>query len=130
VFFSSCRRGGGSPRPDDDKPINKKRGENVVALEIIRGQPYLTRKRLAEDTGRTIRTVDKKIEGIKREVKKGRYSPYALADNLVNYYVYIDYLTFEKFLADKNLRKTVPEFNPEMIQKMSGFNTKLIDIGE
>lgn len=99
-------------------------------LEVHRAQPYYPLKQMAEMTGRNIRTVQKKIKGIQREIERGRYSPYALADNLVNYYVYIDYLTFEKFLADKNLRKTVPEFSPELIEKMSGFKSRVVDIGE
>lgn len=99
-------------------------------VEVHRAQPYLTLNQIAELTERNIRTVQKKVKGIQREVERGRYSSYAVADNLVNYYVYIDYLVFEKYLEDKNLRKTVPEFSPELIEKMSGFKSRLVDIGE
>lgn len=102
----------------------------MVALEINRGQAYFPVSRMAEKTGRTVRTVQKKIKGIQREIERGRYSPYAIAGNLVNYYVYIDYIKYEKDLQDKNLRETVPEFEPEEIMKISGFGQKLIDISE
>lgn len=102
----------------------------MVALEIIRGQAYFPKSRVAEMSDTTVRTVNRKVKGIQREIERGRYSPYALAGNLINYYVYIDYIKYEKDLQDKNLRKTVPEFEPEEIMKISGFGQKLIDIGE
>jgi predicted transcriptional regulator len=102
----------------------------MTALQIIRGQPYLTVKQIAEATGRVERTVRNKIAGIRKEIEHGRYSPYALPEGLVSWYVYVDYLTYEKRLEDKNLRKTVPDFNPAEIEKLSGFRTKFIDLGE
>ncbi|MGN0466217.1 MAG: hypothetical protein ACI4F9_07715 [Lachnospiraceae bacterium] len=97
-------------------------------LEVRRAQPYYPLKQVAEMTGRTVRTVQRKIAGIQREIERGRYSPYALAGNLVNYYVYLDYIKYEKRLEDKNMRKTVPEFDPEEIMRISGFGQRLIDI--
>lgn len=102
----------------------------MVALEIIRGQAYFPKSRVAEMTDATVRTVNRKVKGIQREIERGRYSPYALAGKLINYYVYIDYIKYEKDLQDKNLRKTVPAFEPEEIMKISGFGQKLINIGE
>ena len=102
----------------------------MTALQIIRGHPYLTKKQIAEETGRTVRTVDNKIKGIRREIENGRYSPYSLPEGLVNWYVYIDYLTYQNLLEDKNLRRTVPEFNPAEIEKVAGFRTRLIDLEE
>lgn len=102
----------------------------MTALQIIRGHPYLTVKQVAEETGRTQRTVSNKVKGIRKEIENGRYSPYALPDGLISWYVYLDYLTYEKRLADKNLRKTVPAFDPAEIERLSGFKTKVIDLDE
>lgn len=99
-------------------------------LEVHRAQPYLTLNQIAELTERNIRTVQKKVKGIRQEIERGRYNQYAIAGNLVNYYVYIDYLCNEKKLQDKNLRKTVSEFSVKPIEEMSGSYSKLVDIGE
>lgn len=99
----------------------------MTTLQIIRGHPFLTKKQVAEETGRTTRTVENKLRGIRREIQSGRYSPYALpGEGLINWYVYVDYLTYERMLADKNLRKAVPEFDPAEIEKISGFRQQLV----
>lgn len=104
----------------------------MTALQIIRGHPYLTFKQVAEETGRTVRTVQNRVNGIREEIAKGRYSPCVLpeGEGIVNWYAYIDYLTYRKRLEDKNLRKTVPEFNPSEIEMLSGFKTKIITLEE
>lgn len=98
----------------------------MTTLQIIRGHPFLTKKQVAAETGRTTRTVENKIKGIRQEIEKGRYSPYALPDGLINWYVYVDFLTYEKLLSDKYLRKSVPEFNPAEIEKISGFKQQMV----
>lgn len=104
----------------------------MTALQIVRGHPYLTFKQVAEETGRTEKTVRNRVKGIREQIKLGRYSPCVLPEGecLVNWYCYIDYLTYRKRLDDKNLRKTVPPFNPEEIERFSGFKTKMIDLGD
>lgn len=100
----------------------------MTTLQIIRGHPFLTKKQVAEETGRSTRTVENKMKGIRQEIENGRYSPYVLPEGqgIINWYAYVDYITFEKMLADKNLRKAVPEFDPVAIEKISGFRTQLI----
>lgn len=55
-------------------------------------------------------TVYRRIEGIEAEMGK-RYNRYAILDNLVSIEVFADYQKYNKRLADKNLRKSVPPFN-------------------
>lgn len=98
----------------------------ATAIQIIRGHPFLTYKQIAEATGKTTRTVYNKKYGIEEEIANGRYSRYSLPEGLINWYVYIDYLTYEKDLKNKNRRKYVPDFDPEEIEKISGFRTEKI----
>lgn len=104
----------------------------MTALQIVRGHPYLTFKQVSEETGKCIRVVQKRVKGIREQIELGRYSPYVLpeGEQLVNWYAYIDFLTYRKRLEDKNLRKTVPAFDPAEIERLSGFKTRVIDLGE
>lgn len=81
---------------------------------------FYTYRKVAEITGRNIRTVYNKVYGIREEIKNGRYSEYALPDGLINWFVYVDFLTYEKDLKDKYRRKLVPEFDPDVIAQISG----------
>lgn len=74
---------------------------------------YCSMKRLEELTGQRKRTIQKKKAGIQREIENKRYPRSAIAGHLISLCVYIDYLTYEKALADKNLRKTVPSFESQ-----------------
>lgn len=56
-------------------------------------------------------TVSKRVAGIKKEIESGRYNRYAIADDLISVAVFADYSKYQKRLEDKNLRKTVPDFN-------------------
>ena len=100
----------------------------MTALQIIRGHPYLTYQQIADTTNKSVRTVYNKKYGIEEEIQKGRYSRYALPDGLINWYVYVDYLTYEKDLKNKNRRKYVPDFNPKEIEEISGFRTECIAV--
>lgn len=104
----------------------------MTALQIIRGHPYLTIQQIAKETDRTDRTVRNRIKGIKEQILLGRYSPYAYIEDegLVNWYAYVDFLKWRKQLEDKNLRKSVPDFNPAEIEMISGFKTKVISLEE
>ena len=55
-------------------------------------------------------TVYRRVEGIEAEIGK-RYNKYAILDNLVSIEVFADYQKYNKRLADRNLRKSVPPFN-------------------
>ena len=71
---------------------------------------YATKTGTARIFGVSVPTVYSRVEGIQKEIGK-RYNKYAICDNLISLAVYADYEKYSKRLADKNLRKTVPEFN-------------------
>lgn len=74
--------------------------------------PYATKAQLGKIFGVTFPTVQSRVEGIKEEMGPGkRYNRYAICGNLISIAVYADYEKYRKRLADKNLRKTVPEFD-------------------
>ena len=102
----------------------------LLYMEQIRGYPYMSAKRLAEEFGCTTRTVFRRIEGIRQEIKKGRYNQYAILDGggnpRVNTYVYIDYEKYWKSLQDRNASKYVPAFEPDKIAEICGFKQKVI----
>lgn len=95
------------------------RKENKKKLLSNEPTKFYTYRKVAELTGRNIRTVYNKVYGIREEIKNGRYSEYALPDGLINWFVYVDFLTYEKDLKDKYRRKNVPPFNPEEIAKIA-----------
>ena len=49
--------------------------------------------------------------GISEEIENGRYSPYALSDNMIQAGVLIDYNKYREFLKDPVYRELVPRFN-------------------
>lgn len=55
-------------------------------------------------------TVYRRVEGIEAEIGR-RYNRYAICENHISIEVFADYMKYNKRLADKNLRKTVPPFN-------------------
>ena len=79
---------------------------------------YLKKSQLAKEYGFCRQYIYKLVDGIQEQINKGRYSQYAIAEGLVNRYVFIDYLTFKKRLEDKNLSKYVPAFEPEKIKEL------------
>lgn len=79
---------------------------------------YLKKQQLAEEFGLCRSTVYKLVEGIRDQIGLGRYSPYAIADGLINRYVFIDYMTFGKRLNDSTMAPYVPAFKPEEIMRL------------
>lgn len=71
---------------------------------------YATKAEIARMFKVSSPTVYSRVEGIKKEIGK-RYNKYAILDNMISIAVYIDYEKYKKMLADKNLRKYVPEFD-------------------
>lgn len=71
---------------------------------------YANKSDISKIFGISPSTVYRRIEGIETEIGK-RYNKYAILDNLVSIEVFADYLKYNKYLANKNLRKTVPPFN-------------------
>lgn len=99
-------------------------------VEQIRGYPYMSAKQIADEMDCSTRTVFSRIRGIEEEIRKGRYNDYAVLESdrspRVNFYVYVDYEKYWKLLKDKNSRKYVPEFRPDQIAELCGFNQKLV----
>lgn len=73
---------------------------------------YANKSDIAKVFGISPSTVYRRIEGIEAEIGK-RYNRYAILEgnNLVSIEVFADYLKYNKRLADRNLRKSVPPFN-------------------
>lgn len=79
---------------------------------------YLKKSQLVKEYGLCRQTIYKIVDEIQEQIGKGRYSQYAIADCLVNRYVFIDYMTYRKQLLDKNMSKYVPDFKPREIMKL------------
>lgn len=73
---------------------------------------YANKSEISKVFGISPSTVYRRIEGIEAEIGR-RYNRYAIleSNNLVSIEVFADYLKYNKRLADKNLRKSVPPFN-------------------
>ena len=103
---------------------------SLVYMEQIRGYPYMSVKQIAKEMDCSSRTVFSRIQGIKAEIKNGRYNEYAVLESdrspRVNFYVYVDYEKYWKLLSVKNTRKYVPEFRPDEIAEICGFRQKLV----
>lgn len=90
-------------------------------------------KRLREEFSMSNTTINRRLDGIRNEIERGRYSPYSILDSgsiLVNMYVFIDYLKYRKSLESENLRKYVPAFNPDEIMKICGYSQKVVKMDE
>lgn len=71
---------------------------------------YATKAMISKIFGVTPPTVYRRVAGIEKEMGK-RYNQYAILDKLVAVEVYADYEKYHKRLSDRNLRKTVPDFD-------------------
>ena len=98
----------------------------MKVASIMRTQrvPYVTKKQLCAELEVSPNTVKDRIHEIEEEIKKGRYEEYAVMRDgqflAVNYYVWVDYMTYRQRLKEKNLRKFVPPFNPGKIAPYAG----------
>ena len=77
---------------------------------------YATKAEIARIFNCSAQTVYRRVEGIEAEIGK-RYNQYAILDNLISVAVYADYEKYRKHLANKNLRKYVPEFDKGAAEK-------------
>lgn len=73
--------------------------------------------------GQSVGTVKNRKEGIRKEIKSGRYPKDALMDRYIDKAVYADYNRFFKHLEGAG-RKYVPEYDPAeamvLVRKMEG----------
>jgi hypothetical protein len=72
---------------------------------------YCNKSECARFFGMCRQTMYKVIDGIQGEIKAGRYSQYAIAGNLVNKAVVLDYLRYREWLENKNTRELVPPYD-------------------
>ncbi len=101
--------------------------QNSVVV-INRGTAFMSVKQLAEELGLSQKTIRILIKGIQEEIMTGRYSRYAIAGNRYSFYVVVDYLKYHKLLEDRNLRKTVPDFDPAEVAELCGYNQKIVNM--
>ncbi len=95
----------------------------VLYVESIRGYNYMSPKQIAKEFEHCVPTVRKRIGEIQEEIRRGRYIPQAVltgVDTRVNVYVWIDYMAWRTQLMEKNLRKQVPPFTPEVARSIAG----------
>lgn len=104
--------------------------EQLMYVESIRGYPYETKERLADEFHCSKGTIRNRVKEIEEEIKKGRYNDYAIIRDgqilLINTIVFIDYLKYRKMLLDKNARKYVPEFKPELVVRTLGWSNRIV----
>ncbi len=82
---------------------------------------YRTIKGLCKETGRSPSHIRSLLDGIKEQVRKGRYSRYSLLDGgeiMVNVFVFYDYLKYRKMLGDKVQSKHAPKFDPKELAEI------------
>lgn len=72
---------------------------------------YATVSELSRAFNRSRPTVYKRIEGIKKQIEKGRYNRYAIVGNLISVAVFLDFEKYKDMLADKNASKYTPIFS-------------------
>lgn len=103
---------------------------SIMYTESIRGYPYMKKETLAEEMHICKGTVVNRLREIENEIMNGRYSDYAIIQDgnilLINVLVFIDFLTYRKRLLNKNLRKNVPPFRPDIIARDIGWNNRVI----
>lgn len=108
--------------------------ETMMYTESIRGYPYMQSEQIAEEFHISKGTVFNRLKGIEEEIKNGRYNDYAVIRDgklvFINVLVFLDYLKHRKQLQDRNARKYTPEFQPEKIVQIIGWNNRIVREGE
>lgn len=102
----------------------------MLYMEQIRGYPYMRKKQLMEEFHVSRSFVDKKVQGIEKEIKNGRYNRYAILDGMINVYVFMDYMKYESALNDMNAKKYVQGFGPDELMELCGFKQKVVELKE
>ncbi len=102
----------------------------MIYTESIRGYPYMPKDKIAQEFSISKATVQSRVKEIEEQIKEGRYNDYAIIRDgkilLVNVLVFIDYMEYRRRLMDSNARKYVPEFEPEKIIHILGWNNRII----
>lgn len=98
----------------------------VTYLTPIKASPYKTLDDLAEEFGVTKVTIHTRRKELEQEQE--RYGPFSvIKDNgivLINYLAFLDFLKWRDRLKEKNLRKTVPPYDPVKLARTIGWYGK------
>lgn len=104
--------------------------DHMMYTESIRGYPYMPKDKIAQEFSISKATVQSRIKEIEEQIAEGRYNDYAIIRDggilLINVLVFIDYLEYRKRLRDKNAKKYVPDFHPEKIVHILGWNNRIV----
>ena len=91
----------------------------VTNIKYLTASPYMTAGEMAKQLGVHKNTIYTRIKEIRKEMLSGRYDEFAILDSggiiFVNYLVFVDYCKWKTRLDDRNLRKTVPPYNPTKV---------------
>lgn len=105
---------------------NVKPEDNIYAIVINRGRAFYNKADLAKEMGCSKNKIDVLIPGVRRQIEKGRYSPYVISGNLYSFPAFLDYNKYRKDLEDPIRCKYVPDFRPQEIVDLSGYHTRVI----
>lgn len=85
-------------------------------IEVIRTTPYMRPGQVAEELQMNRKTVLERRKELEKETE--RYGLTAVIEDektiLINLYAFLDFMKYRKRLADKNMRKYVPEYDPNV----------------
>ena len=74
-------------------------------------------------------TVVNRMREIEKEIELGRYGAHTLIQDgnivLINVLVFLDFLTYRQRLLNKNLRKSVPEYRPDVVMREMGWSNRV-----
>ena len=93
----------------------------MALITEIKGGYYRTVKQLARENGCSEVHIRALLTGIRKQILKGRYSPYAVLDGgdiKINILVFYDYDKYRKMLDDPVQKKYVPKFNPNELAQI------------
>lgn len=95
------------------------------------GSPYKTSMQISKELDLCTKTVQNRVLEIEKEVVSGRYGDQAVIRDghkivLINFLVFVDYMTYRQRLKSKNLRKRVPKFDAKKVAKEIGWYEEVV----
>lgn len=98
-----------------------------VVVALLATKPYMSKKELAEMLDLSTRTIGTIIKGLEDGIESGRYHPIVIAGHRYNTYAILDQMKYRDALANKNMRKYVPPFDPTGIAEACGSHLKVVE---
>lgn len=91
--------------------------------------PYANKKELAEMLDISKATIQQRIGEMEAS---GRYDSYTVIRDgqilLVNILSFLDWMKYRRYLQDKNLKKYVPEYNPQKVAESMGWKIDRVNL--